>query len=77
MSKRQVPKTVNTVAVCFYLYLQNNGDGSVSARFFDNKKTAEQAVEADSERFDDDIQCRTLVVDLGNGKIISGVEKKA
>ncbi len=74
MLKRPIPKTVNTVAVSFYVYIQNDGYGSVSARFFSDKKMAEQVAEADDERFDGDIQCHVLVVDLDNGRIISGVE---
>jgi len=60
--------------VKFAVYVQNNGDGSASARFFSNVELAEKAAEEDNERFCEDIETHELEINLDTGKVIFGIE---
>ena len=64
------------VKIKFAIYLRNTGDGGVSASFYANTKLAEEAAEKDDERFGDDIQKHSIVVNLDTGEVVSGIMNK-
>ena len=49
--------------VKFWIYMQNNGDGSACAKFFKTEGEAEMAAADDDERYCDDIYPKTITVD--------------
>lgn len=58
-----------TIKVKFWLYMQNQNDGSAVAKFFNSEEAAEEYAKDDVERFSDDIYSKELEFDLeGNLK---------
>ncbi len=73
--KEQKPQKAKrrTAKIKFAVYMNNNGDGSASPRFFANEKLAEEAASQDDERFCDDVSSHEFVIDLETGTVISGI----
>lgn len=60
--------------VQFWCYMENMGDGSVAARFFNSEEEAEGYAEDHDERMCDDIELVTLEFDK-NGKLLNPAKK--
>ena len=69
-----MPQSRKTFKIKLFLYIQNNGDGSASARFMAGEALAEKLAEKSNERLCDDIQTHELEVDAETGEIVTGVE---
>ncbi len=61
----------------FAVYIQSNGDGSATAKFFKDEQTAEKAAGDDDERLCEDVSSHEIEIDLDSGKVISGISDSA
>jgi hypothetical protein len=61
--------------ITFAIYMENNGDGSASARIFPDEETAEAFAEKDDERYCDDISSYTILVD-SKGNLVAPPKTK-
>ena len=55
---------VKTITVTVWVYIQNLGDGSARAKFFNSEEAAEKYAAHDDERYCDDIYGKTLEFDM-------------
>lgn len=63
-------KPTKVIKVKIWVYMQNNGDGSGSPKFFNSSEAAEKYAEDDNERMCEDIDCHTLEIDE-NGNLLN------
>lgn len=70
-------ETNNTRTITLWVYIQNNGDGSAVARFFNTREEAEARHNEDDkeygECFCDDVYAETLIFDLITGRLVDKI----
>lgn len=60
-----LPFTLN-----LWVYIENCGDGSAVARFYNTEEEANSAADEDDERFCDDVYETSITIDPTTGKLV-------
>lgn len=60
----------NVLTVTFWEFIANNGDGSCSSKHFNSESDAEEFARPDEERNCEDVNRKTIKIDMNTGMLI-------